>query len=332
MAIDLLNIQPHKVSRDLSGYITYIYGEAKIGKTSLAAQAKDCLLLATERGYNAIPGIYAIDITSWSDMRKAYTQLKTQAVRDRYKVLIVDTIDIAAKYCTKYICNQNGIEDLGDLGWGKGYKLMRDEFEDIFNTLTQMGYAVIFISHVARTIDEDTKRITVGPSLSPSKVNDIIRNMADIYGWAHYSNDENQTGERVLTLRSDSDDISCGTRFAYLPNEIPFNYNSLNKALQEAIDKIEENDGKEFVTDEPATHVGNDLDFEALVTEFKDITHKIQLATSKEEFNTKWKPKITGITEKYLGVGGKITTCTERQVEQVSLIVDELKEAVGEGL
>lgn len=29
MAINLLNIQPHKVSRDLSGYITYIYGEAK---------------------------------------------------------------------------------------------------------------------------------------------------------------------------------------------------------------------------------------------------------------------------------------------------------------
>ena len=26
MAVDLLAIQPHKVSRDLSGYITFIYG------------------------------------------------------------------------------------------------------------------------------------------------------------------------------------------------------------------------------------------------------------------------------------------------------------------
>lgn len=26
MAINLLSIQPHKVSRDLSGYITYLYG------------------------------------------------------------------------------------------------------------------------------------------------------------------------------------------------------------------------------------------------------------------------------------------------------------------
>ena len=30
MAMDLLKIQPHKVSRDLSGYITFIYGAPKV--------------------------------------------------------------------------------------------------------------------------------------------------------------------------------------------------------------------------------------------------------------------------------------------------------------
>lgn len=29
MAINLLNIEPHKVSKDLSGYITFIYGAYK---------------------------------------------------------------------------------------------------------------------------------------------------------------------------------------------------------------------------------------------------------------------------------------------------------------
>lgn len=28
-AVDILNLTPHKVSRDLSGYITYIYGPPK---------------------------------------------------------------------------------------------------------------------------------------------------------------------------------------------------------------------------------------------------------------------------------------------------------------
>ena len=36
MAINLLEIQPHKVSRDLSGYITYIYGAPKTGMADLA--------------------------------------------------------------------------------------------------------------------------------------------------------------------------------------------------------------------------------------------------------------------------------------------------------
>lgn len=47
MAINLLNIQPHKVSRDLSGYITFIYGAPKVGKTTFATQMPGHLLLAS---------------------------------------------------------------------------------------------------------------------------------------------------------------------------------------------------------------------------------------------------------------------------------------------
>ena len=65
MAIDLLKIEPHKVSRDLSGYITYIYGAPKTGKTTLAVQMPSAILLAFEKGYNALPGVMAQDITSW---------------------------------------------------------------------------------------------------------------------------------------------------------------------------------------------------------------------------------------------------------------------------
>ena len=38
MGFDLLHLEPTKVSRDLSGYITYIYGEGKTGKTTLATK------------------------------------------------------------------------------------------------------------------------------------------------------------------------------------------------------------------------------------------------------------------------------------------------------
>jgi hypothetical protein len=69
MAINLLALQPHKVSRDLSGYITYIYGAPKSGKTTLATQMEGSLLLAFEPGYHALPGVIAQDVTSWGEMK-----------------------------------------------------------------------------------------------------------------------------------------------------------------------------------------------------------------------------------------------------------------------
>lgn len=125
MAINLLNIQPHKVSKDLSGYITYIYGAPKTGKTTLAVQMPKTLLLAFERGYNALPGVIAQDITSWSEMKQVMRELKKPEVRATFDAVVVDTIDIASDFCQKYICQQKGIEALGDLGYGKFFAVVK---------------------------------------------------------------------------------------------------------------------------------------------------------------------------------------------------------------
>lgn len=105
MAINLLNIQPHKVSRDLSGYITFIYGPAKVGKTTFGTKMPGHLLLAFERGYNALPGVMAQDVTTWGEMKQIVRELKKPEVKEIYKSIIIDTADVAADACQKYICN-----------------------------------------------------------------------------------------------------------------------------------------------------------------------------------------------------------------------------------
>lgn len=47
MANSLLNIQPHKVSRDLKGYSVFFYGDPKSGKTTIASKFPHALLLAS---------------------------------------------------------------------------------------------------------------------------------------------------------------------------------------------------------------------------------------------------------------------------------------------
>jgi hypothetical protein len=105
MAIDLMSLQPHKVSRDLRGYSVFFYGEPKSGKTTTAAHFPEALLLAFEKGYNAIPGIMAQPINSWGEFKQTLRELKKQEVKDKFSTIIIDTADIAYDYCTKYICD-----------------------------------------------------------------------------------------------------------------------------------------------------------------------------------------------------------------------------------
>ena len=46
--IDLLNLEPQKISRDLRGKFTLVYGDPGCGKTSLAAKFDKVLICAFE--------------------------------------------------------------------------------------------------------------------------------------------------------------------------------------------------------------------------------------------------------------------------------------------
>ena len=319
MAIDLLNLQPHKVSRDLSGYITYIYGAPKCGKTTLATQMEKPLLLAFEPGYHALPGVMAQDITSWAEMKQVYRQLKNPEVQQQFRSIIIDTIDIAADRCKKYICNQNAIEDLGDLGYGKGWTKFKDEFNEIFRGLTQLGYAVFFIGHdKPETVEnpDGTKYQKIRPTLSNS-TKTVIAGMADIYGYAHQKN----AGEMsVLTLRDSSGIIECGCRFKYMPVEIVMSYKNLVDALNEAIDKEAAETAGQFVTDERiVAPVEVSYNYDALMAEFQELVGQLMSTGTSNG------PKITAIVEKYLGKGRKVSDTTEAQAEFVNLIVADIK-------
>ena len=320
MAINLLNIQPHKVSRDLSGYITYIYGAPKTGKTTLATQMGKSLLLAFEPGYHALPGVMAQDITSWAEMKQVYRELKKPEVQNTFSAVIVDTIDIAADRCKKYICNQNGIEDLGDMGYGKGWTKFKDEFNEIFRGLTQLGYAVFFIGHdKLEQIDnpDGTKTTKIRPSLSNS-TKTVIAGMADIYGYTHQKNANEMS---VLTLRDPSGVVECGCRFKYIPNEITMSYQNLENAINEAIDREAAETDNMFVTTERiVAPTETTYDYDMLMAEFQDLVGQLMSSGTTNA------PKITSIVEKYLGKGKKVSDTTPEQAEFIYLIISDIKQ------
>ena len=318
MAINLLDIQPHKVSRDLSGYITFIYGGYKTGKTTLATQMDGALLIAFEQGYNALPGVIAQPVTSWGEMKQIYRELKKPEVKERFKAVVIDTVDVAADRCKKYICQQNGIEELGDLGYGKGWSKFKDEFNEVFRGLTQLGYAVFFIGHDKEAKDDNGNITNIRPALSNS-TREIIAGMADIYGYAK-QNEANTPS--VLVLRDSSGFIECGCRFKHIPEIIPMNFKSLSSTISKAIDDEASETGGQFVTDERMAVVeAATYNYDLLMTEFGNIVG--ELMNKNPSGNG---PKITAIVDKYLGKGKKVSDATPDQAEFIHLIVTELKE------
>lgn len=67
MAIDIFNIKPNVVTRDLKGKSFFFYGRKKVGKTTIASKFLKSIIIAFEKGYNFIPGIIAQPVSKWSE-------------------------------------------------------------------------------------------------------------------------------------------------------------------------------------------------------------------------------------------------------------------------
>ena len=197
----------------------------------------------------------------------------------------------------------------------KGWTKFKDEFNEVFRGLTQLGYTVFFIGH-DKEVNTDDGKTTIRPSLSGS-VRTVIAGMADIYGYAH----QVRRGEpSVLTLRCTDGTIECGCRFKYIPEEIPMNYHTLVDTIQKAIDQEAAETSGVFVTNERIQQpVAPEYDFDGLKAEFQNLVGDLM---SENQSNS---TKITAIVDRYLGKGKKVAECEPDQAEQLELIVGDLK-------
>lgn len=332
MAIDLLNITPHQVSRDMRGYTVFLYGEPKSGKTTTATKFPRHLLLAFEKGYNAIPGAMAQPINSWAEFKRVLRQLKDDKVKEMYETIIIDTVDIAYNYCEKYICanaprgdGSFGVDSIGDIPYGKGYTLVAQEFDESLRTIAQLDYGLVMISHATDKVfknEAGAEYNRIVPTLD-KRAKNIVSRMVDLYGYSRIVTDDNGEDVTKLFLRGTSR-YEAGSRFKYTPDYIDFNYNALVNAIGEAIDKQAEEDGTQYFTDDRQNlyqDTTQELDFDSLMDNFNFYVNEIM---EKNEDSEDAVARITQIVDKYLGKGNKVGNMSRDQVEALSLIVDEL--------
>lgn len=326
--VSLLDLQPHKVSRDLRGYSVMFYGAPKTGKTTISSKFPGALLLAFEKGYNALPDIFVQPMDSWGDFKKVIKQLKDPEVAKKFQTIIIDTGDIAYNYCTKYICSRESnekitYESLSDIPYGKGYGMAMEEYDEQFRKILQMNYGLVIISHeIDKTFKDEFENEynKIIPTLD-KRANLVCTRTCDLIGYVREVNTENGTQTRLF-LRG-TPRFEAGSRFRYTPDSIDFTYEALVDAIGNAIEE-EAKQGQHRVTDEnQASKVyakAEEYDFQAMMDEFQELVGKL-LQKSPTMAN-----KITAIVDKHLGKGKKVGDCTSSNAPQLDLILYDLKE------
>lgn len=320
--IDLLALEPHKISTDLSSYVTLIYGTPKSGKSTFMHRAfgQDALFVATEKGYLGLAGVMAIDAPNWKTFREVIKQLKKDEVKAKFKVVVIDTVDLLYDMAHKHVLMINGIDKLGDIPFGAGYKMVDDLFKDALLEIQGLGYGLAFISHSIATTNEDTGQTKFSPSLNKRGAG-IINKMVDTIGFAYLRQGESGE-ERVLFLR-ETLAYTAGTRFAYMPASIPLDANVFKEEMARAIEKEGEINPDALTTDKAKTFsLGEVLDYDKLMTDLRVIANKFN---ENEQI-----AEMRFVIENHLGKGRLLSELVKGQEDIMSIILDELSEKAKE--
>ncbi len=319
--IDILNIEPTKVSKDLQGKYILIYGAPKVGKTSFSVQMPKNLLLAFEHGFNALGGIKAVDIDKWATFKQVIRQLRQPEAKEMYSTITIDTATIAYTMCEDFICTQQNINRIGDLPYGAGYGLVEKEFQDCLRQITQMGYGIVLIAHSVPRVEktpEGSEIEIVSPDL-PKRGYKVINQLVDIIGYIDIIWDKEGNEKRVLYTRKTSQ-IMAGSRFKYLKSIIPFGYKELTDAIAEAVEKEANESGSTLVDHEEEEKKEIERTFIEIREEAREIWEKL-VKTDKSNVE-----KLNKIIIDTFGKQIKLSEITENQKDLFEIVLAEMKE------
>ena len=209
----------------LSQIKIWIYGAPFSGKTTLANNFPDALMLNTDGNINSFDSPYVrirdeLDgrqtIKAWVIFKRTIEELKQGS---NYKTIVVDLVEDVYEYCRLYCYEKLGIEHESDNSF-KAYDYVRNEFLNVMKSLVNLNYNIVLISH-EDTSKDITKRsgdkiTAIKPNITEKLANKLA-GMVDLVG---------RVTNRQLSFYSD-EVVFGGGRIKLNKTEIPLDFNDL---------------------------------------------------------------------------------------------------------
>ncbi|MGL4850893.1 MAG: AAA family ATPase [Clostridium sp.] len=307
------------------------------------------LFLFTEDRFKHLHGANVLRINSWSDYLNVMSQLQMPQIKEKFDTIIIDTLDNLAVMCEQFTTAKWNENTLGELTtiYGKDWADVKRFWRDGIQMIPKLGYNFAFAGHssthtlrvpINQLTKEAAESIGAGkveveeeiegqgkvkveyfeveqyvPDLHPRYLT-VVENQVDNIVFMNIGLDENGNEERFLHLR-ETLQYRAGCTFESVNPIIKSSAENLREELKKAVDKIP-NDKKE--SKEKVQVV--ELNFNELYEEAKGLAIKYKEVGRVAEY--------VSITESVIGVGNKLSNCTEKQVDVVKSVVDKLKRAL----
>lgn len=169
------------MEKDITPKVYFIWGQSMHGKTYLAKQFPNPIILNTDGNGKKIDTPH-LDIYDFETFVSALKEVEEG--KHTYQTVVVDLIDDIKTFMDEYIVkkyneeiakkdkNTTPAESLADIPFGKGFNESKTIWKRLMIKLSQLPYTVIFISHVIQTTDEyDKSTVIEQPSLEQKYLN-----------------------------------------------------------------------------------------------------------------------------------------------------------------
>lgn len=210
----------------------WIYGDSYVGKSTFVDQFDDLLFLNTDGNTDntTSPVINIKDevvkegrITkrtfAWEQFLNVVSELETDK-DSGFKAIAIDLFEDLREHCRIYVFDKNGWEHESDGGYGKGWAMVKTEFNNAIKRLKNLGYQIIYISKEVKsetTLKGGAVRTNFIPNIDDKTAN-FTTGTVDLTIRAFMNSD----GVRLLQL-SKQRNVFGGGRFNFLNDTCELN-------------------------------------------------------------------------------------------------------------
>ncbi len=230
----MFKIQYPNEQKMSTSYIAMVYGKPGVGKTTLAASAKNPIVLDFDRGLGRLDNpnfwIPKLEITNYTDV----TDFLQSKEIDAFDTIIIDTVSSCVDCMAMFIMDNNSkLCNNGALSL-RGFGELKAMIGNFTRLLRRKNKNTIFVAHEKEEDDGEAHKV-MRPDLGQGSGGKDLIKFTDILGYMSI-----EGGKTMLTVKPYDDKIIGKNSFG-LPNkmEIPNpNDSGRNDWFQSVIDKF----------------------------------------------------------------------------------------------